>query len=149
MKPGCKVLFGIGGGIAAFKAVEAARLLMERGAEVQAVMSAAAARFITPFSLDNLTGRRVFSDLWAESPDGETHIRLAAWAEVLVIAPATMELIGKLALGLPDDALTCTATACTAPLVLAPAMHSVMYAQPATQQNLATLRERGALVVGP
>src|SRR5919202_2936757 len=149
MKPGRKVLFGIGGGIAAFKAVEAARLLMERGAEVQAVMSTAAARFITPFSLENLTGRRVFSDLWAESPEGETHIRLAAWAEVLVIAPATMELISKLALGLPDDALTCTAAACPAPLVLAPAMHSVMYAQPATQQNLATLRERGALVVGP
>jgi phosphopantothenoylcysteine decarboxylase/phosphopantothenate--cysteine ligase len=149
MKPGRKVLFGIGGGIAAFKAVETARLLMERGAEVQAVMSAAAAHFITPFSLENLTGRRVFSDLWAESPAGETHIRLATWAEVLVIAPATMELIGKLALGLPDDALTCTAAACPAPLVLAPAMNSVMYAQPAMQQNLATLRERGALVVGP
>ncbi len=149
MKAGSRVLFGIGGGIAAFKAVEAARLLMERGAEVQAVMTAAAARFITPFSLENLTNRRVFADLWAESPDGETHIRLATWADVLVIAPATMELIGKLALGLPDDALTCTAAACSAPLVLAPAMNSVMYAQPATQQNLATLRERGTLVVGP
>jgi phosphopantothenoylcysteine decarboxylase/phosphopantothenate--cysteine ligase len=149
MKPGSKVLFGLGGGIAAFKAAEAARLLMERGAEVQAVMSAAAARFITPFSLENLTGRRVFSDLWAESPDGETHVRLGRWAEVLVIAPATMELLGKLALGLPDDALTCTAAACPAPLVLAPAMNSAMYAQPATQHNLDTLRERGALVVGP
>src|SRR5579885_2126054 len=104
MRAGNRVLLGIGGGIAAFKAVEVARLLMERGAEVRAVMSPAAARFITPFSLENLTNRPVFSDLWSESADGETHIRLANWAEVLVIAPATMELIGKLALGLPDDA---------------------------------------------
>lgn len=149
MPPGGKVLFGVGGGIAAFKAVEAMRLLIDRGAVVQAVMSDAAARFITPFSLENLTGRRVFSNLWAESPDGETHVRLAGWADVLVIAPATMELIGKLALGLPDDALTCTAAACRAPLVLAPAMNTVMFEQPATQENLAVLRGRGALVVGP
>ncbi len=149
MKTGSKVLFGVGGGIAAFKAVETIRLLMARGAEVQAVMSAAAARFITPFSLENLTNRRVFADLWAESPEGETHIRLAAWADALVIAPATMELIGKLALGLPDDALSCTALACPAPLVLAPAMNSVMFVQPALTENLDTLRRRGALVVGP
>src|SRR5437763_8194508 len=149
MQPGSKVPLGIGGGIAAFKALETARLRRERGAEVQAVMSVAAVRFITPFSLETLTGRRDCSDLWAESPDGETHIRLATWAEVLVIAPATMELIGKLALGLPDDALTCTAAACPAPLVLAPAMNSGRYAQPATQRNLATLRDLGALVVGP
>ncbi len=149
MKQGAKILLGIGGGIAAFKAVETARLLMASGAEVQAVMSEAATRFITPFSLENLTNRRVFSDLWAESPDGETHIRLAAWADALVIAPATMELIGKLALGLPDDALSATALACPAPLVLAPAMNNVMYGQPATAANLATLRARGAAVVGP
>jgi len=149
MKQGAKILLGIGGGIAAFKAVETARLLMASGAEVQAVMSEAAIRFITPFSLENLTNRRVFSDLWAESPDGETHIRLAAWADALVIAPATMELIGKLALGLPDDALSATALACPAPLVLAPAMNNVMYEQPATVANLATLRARGAAVVGP
>ena len=149
MKSGSKILFGISGGIAAFKAVEAARLLMDRGAEVQAIMTPAATRFITPFSLENLTNRRVFADLWAESPDGETHVRLASWADVLVVAPATMELIGKLALGLPDDALTCTAAACPAPLVLAPAMNAVMYEHAATQQNLATLRARGALVVGP
>lgn len=149
MTRGSKVLFGIGGGIAAFKAVEAARILMEQGAEVRAVMTAAATRFVTPFSVENLTNHPVFSDLWAESPDGETHVRLANWADVLVIAPATMELIGKLALGLPDDALTCAAVACPAPLVLAPAMNNVMYAQAATQANLATLRERGAAIVGP
>ncbi|SRR5579883_355339 len=149
MRAGNRVLLGIGGGIAAFKAVEVARLLMERGAEVRAVMSPAAARFITPFSLENLTNRPVFSDLWSESAGGETHIRLANWAEVLVIAPATMELIGKLALGLPDDALTCTAAACPAPLILAPAMNTVMYEQAVTQTNLRTLRERGAVVVGP
>jgi len=149
VRRGSKVLFGVGGGIAAFKAVEAARLLMERGAEVRTVMSAAAARFITPFSLENLTNHAVFSDLWAESPEGETHIRLAAWADVLVIAPATMELIGKLALGLPNDALSATAAACSAPLVLAPAMNNVMYENGATTANLTTLRERGATVVGP
>jgi phosphopantothenoylcysteine decarboxylase/phosphopantothenate--cysteine ligase len=149
MRAGSKILVGIGGGIAAFKAVEVVRLLMERGAEVRAVMSPAATRFITPFSLENLTNRPIFSDLWAESAGGETHIRLANWADVLVIAPATMELIGKLALGLPDDALTCTAAACAAPLVLAPAMNTVMYEQAATQTNLRTLRDRGAVVVGP
>lgn len=149
MKPASRIVFGVGGGIAAFKAVETIRLLMERGAEVQAVMTAAAGRFITPFSLENLTNRRVFADLWSESADGETHVRLANWADLLVVAPATMELLGKLALGLPDDALTCTVAACPAPLLLAPAMNTVMYEQPATQQNLATLRERGAVVVGP
>ena len=149
MQRGSKVLFGVGGGIAAFKAVEAARLLMERGAEVRVVMSAAATRFITPFSLENLTNHSVFSDLWGESPEGETHIRLAGWADALVIAPATMELIGKLALGLPNDALSATAAACPAPLVLAPAMNTVMYEHAATTANLATLRERGAVVVGP
>ena len=149
MQRGSKVLFGIGGGIAAFKAVEAARLLMERGAEVRAVMSASATRFITPFSLENLTNHSVFSDLWGESPEGETHIRLAAWADVLVIAPATMELVGKLALGLPNDALSATAAACPAPLVLAPAMNTVMYEHGATTANLETLRERGAMIVGP
>jgi len=149
MQRGSKVLFGVGGGIAAFKAVEAARLLMERGAEVRAVMSASATRFITPFSLENLTNHSVFSDLWSESPEGETHIRLAGWADALVIAPATMELIGKLALGLPNDALSATAAACPAPLVLAPAMNTVMYENAATTANLATLRERGAVVVGP
>ena len=149
MKQGSRVLFGVGGGIAAFKAVETVRLLMEQGAEVQAVMSEAAARFITPFSLENLTNRPVFADLWSESSEGETHIRLAAWADVLVIAPATMHLIGKLALGLPDDALSATALACPAPLVLAPAMNSVMYAQPALTENLLRLQARGAVVVGP
>lgn len=149
MRRGCKVVFGVGGGIAAFKAVETIRLLMERGAEVRAVMTGAAARFITPFSLENLTNHEVFSDLWNESTEGETHVRLASWADVLVVAPATMELISKLALGLPDDALTCTAAACPAPLVLAPAMNTVMYAQPALQQNLETLRARGATIVGP
>ena len=143
------MLFGVGGGIAAFKAVEAARLLMERGAEVRAVMSAAAARFITPFSLENLTNHSVFSDLWDEAPEGETHIRLATWADALVIAPATMELIGKLALGLPNDALSATAAACPAPLVLAPAMNNVMYENAATAANLETLRARGAAIVGP
>jgi len=149
MRRGSKVLFGVGGGIAAFKAVEAARLLMERGAEVRAVMSAAAARFITPFSLENLTNHSVFSDLWDEAPEGETHIRLATWADALVIAPATMELIGKLALGLPNDALSATAAACPAPLVLAPAMNNVMYENAATAANLETLRARGAAIVGP
>ncbi len=149
MRRGSKVVFGVGGGIAAFKAVETIRLLMERGAEVHAVMSAAAARFITPFSLENLTNHEVFSDLWAESTEGETHVRLASWADVVVVAPATMELLGKLALGLPDDALTCTVAACPAPLVLAPAMNTVMFAQPALQQNLETLRARGASIVGP
>ena len=146
---GSKVLFGIGGGVAALKAADAARLLMEQGAQIQVVMSNAAAHFVTPFSLENLTGRPVYADLWSQSPSGEAHILHARWADVMVIAPATMELIGKLAMGLPDDALTCTAVACPAPLILAPAMNSVMWEHPATQHNLAILRDRGATIVGP
>jgi len=144
------VLLGVGGGIAAYKALEVTSRLVQLNLEVRVVMTANAARFVTPLSFESLSHHPVLQDLWSEQPDlNISHVRLGAAASVLAIVPATANLLGHLAHGLASDALTTTALACPAPLILAPAMNSKMWDHPATQANVALLVDRGAELVGP
>lgn len=145
---GRRILLGVTGGIAAYKAAYLARLLRERGAEVQVVMTPAATRFVGPDTFAALTGKSVHSDVF-EQTDQVLHVRLARWAEAAVVAPATANLLARLALGLADDLLTSALLEFTGPLVVAPAMHTGMHAHAATQANLETLRQRGIALVGP
>src|SRR5512140_780349 len=143
-----KVLLAVGGGIAAYKAAELARLLMQQGHQVQAVMTAAAEEFVRPLTFAALTGRKVLTDLFAIESAIE-HISVAQEHEVLVVAPATADLMAKFAHGLANDFLTTLYLAFTGPVVLAPAMNVNMWQHPATQANLATLKQRGHTVVEP
>ena len=149
------VVLGVGGGIAAYKSAELARGLMERGMRVQVVMTNAAQRFITPLTFAGLTGHKVITDLFAAGSSEETlssaieHIAVAQDNEVLVIAPATADLLARLAHGLADDFLTTMYLAFTGQVVLAPAMNNNMWSHPATQENLAVLRQRGHIIVEP
>jgi phosphopantothenoylcysteine decarboxylase/phosphopantothenate--cysteine ligase len=149
------VVLGVGGGIAAYKSAELARALMERGLRVQVVLTDAAQRFITPLTFAALTGRKVITSLFSTESSEETlssaieHIAVAQDNDVMVIAPATADLLARLAHGHADDFLTTTYLAFTGPVVLAPAMNSNMWAHPATQENVATLRKRGHRIVEP
>ena len=151
------VALGVGGGVAAYKAAELARALMERGFTVQAILTDAAREFITPLTFAALTGRKVLTNLFtasgASSEDtlasSVEHISVAQQHDILVIAPATADLMAKLAHGLAGDFLTTTYLAFTGPVVLAPAMNSNMWSHPATQENLRVLRERGHVIVEP
>jgi phosphopantothenoylcysteine decarboxylase/phosphopantothenate--cysteine ligase len=143
-----KIILGIGGGIAAYKSAELARLLMQQGHEVQAVMTAAAQEFVRPLTFAALTGRKVLTDLFAIESAIE-HISVAREHEILAIAPATADLIAKLAHGLADDFLTTLYLAFTGPVVVAPAMNVNMWRHAATQANVETLRLRGHRIVDP
>jgi phosphopantothenoylcysteine decarboxylase/phosphopantothenate--cysteine ligase len=143
-----KVLLGVGGGIAAYKAAELARLLMQDGHDVQVTMTSAAEKFVQPLTFAALTGKKVLTDLFAIEAAIE-HIAVAQDHEVLVIAPATADLLAKLALGLASDFLTTVYLAFTGTVVLAPAMNVNMWRHPATQANLETLRKRGHRIVEP
>jgi phosphopantothenoylcysteine decarboxylase/phosphopantothenate--cysteine ligase len=143
-----KIILGIGGGIAAYKAAELARLLMQRGHQVTVAMTAAAREFVQPLTFAALTGQKTLTDLFAIESAIE-HIAVAQGNELLAIAPATADLIAKLAHGLADDFVTTLYLAFTGPVVIAPAMNANMWAHPATQANIATLRQRGHLIVEP
>src|SRR6202521_5633998 len=147
-----KIVLGVGGGIAAYKSAELARLLMQSGGgeahEVQVVMTRAAQKFVRPLTFAALTGRKVLTDLFAIESAIE-HISVAVEHELLVIAPATADLIAKLAHGLADDFLTTLYLAFTGTVVIAPAMNVNMWQHPATQANLETLRQRGNHIVEP
>jgi phosphopantothenoylcysteine decarboxylase/phosphopantothenate--cysteine ligase len=143
-----KILLGVGGGIAAYKAAELARLLMQDGHEVQAVMTAAAEEFVKPLTFAALTGKKALTDLFAIEAAIE-HISVAQEHETLVIAPATADLIARLAHGLANDFLTTLYLAFTGTVVIAPAMNVNMWRHPATQANLETLRLRGHRIVEP
>ena len=143
-----KILLGVGGGIAAYKAAELARLLMQQEHEVQAAMTRAACKFVQPLTFAALTGRRVLADLFAIESAIE-HISVAQEHEILVVAPATADLIAKFAHGLADDFLTTTYLAFTGLVVIAPAMNVNMWQHPATQANLETLLRRGHTIVEP
>ena len=145
---GARVLLGVTGGIAAYKAAELARELQRAGAEVQPLLTAAGERMVTRATFAALTGRRVPSSVW-DDPAGVEHVALARWGQVLVVAPATAHTLARLAAGLADDLLTNVALAFGGPVVVAPAMHTEMWEHPATRANLATLAERGVLVVPP
>ncbi|HEV2688125.1 MAG TPA: bifunctional phosphopantothenoylcysteine decarboxylase/phosphopantothenate--cysteine ligase CoaBC [Bryobacteraceae bacterium] len=148
-------VLGVGGGIAAYKSAELARSLMERGLRVQVVLTPAAEKFITPLTFAALTGRKVITDLFASGSSEETlssaieHIAVAQDNDVLVIAPATADLLARLAHGIANDFLTTTYLAFTGPVVLAPAMNVNMWLHPATQENMAILRKRGHIIVEP
>lgn len=148
-------VLGVGGGIAAYKSAELARALMERGLRVQVVLTKAAEQFITPLTFAALTGRKVITDLFASGSSEETlssaieHIAVAQDNDILVIAPATADLLARLAHGIANDFLTTTYLAFPGPVVLAPAMNSNMWTHPATQENLATLRKRGHIIIEP
>src|ERR1035437_2059005 len=143
-----RIILGVGGGIAAYKAAELARLLMQQGHQVQAVMTAAGQEFVRPLTFAALTGRKVLTDLFAVESAIE-HISVAQEHELLVIAPATADLIAKMAHGLADDFLTTLHLAFIGPIVVAPAMNVNMWRHPATQANLDTLRKRGVRIVEP
>lgn len=150
-----KVVLGVGGGIAAYKAAELARLLMEGGAEVQVVMTFAAQEFVRPLTFAALTSKTVITDLFASGGSEETlstaidHIRVAEENDVVVVAPATADLMAKFAHGLADDFLTTMHLAFQGRVILAPAMNTNMWLNPATQANLEVLRGRGCVIVEP
>ena len=143
-----KILLGVGGGIAAYKAAELARLLMQQDHQVQVAMTRAACKFVQPLTFASLTGRKVLTDLFAVESAIE-HISVAQEHEVLVIAPATADLMAKMAHGLADDFLTTTYLAFTGMVVIAPTMNVNMWQHPATQANLEALARRGHTIVEP
>ena len=144
------VVLGVTGCIGAYKACEVLRELQRRGVDVHVVMTAAATRFVTPMTFEALSRHEVFHDQWALGANGEIrHISLADDAELLLVAPATANSLGKFARGIADDALSTLYLATRAPVVVAPAMNVNMFEHPAVQENLATLRGRGVGVVDP
>lgn len=150
-----RVILGVGGGIAAYKSAELARALMERGAEVQVVLTSAAEEFIRPLTFAALTNRKVITDLFASRSADEVlsssveHIRVAQDNDVLVVAPATADLIGKFAQGLAPDFLTTLYLAFAGKVILAPAMNTNMWNHPAVQSNLGLLKARGNHILPP
>ncbi|HTG36734.1 MAG TPA: bifunctional phosphopantothenoylcysteine decarboxylase/phosphopantothenate--cysteine ligase CoaBC [Thermoanaerobaculia bacterium] len=151
MSRSLRVLLGVSGGIAAYKSAELVRRLRSRGHEVRCALTRSAVSFVTPLTLEVLSGRRVYQEeyLAATGSGEEAHITAAAWAEVLCVAPATTHILARLALGLGDDFLTTTALAFAGPVVVAPAMHSVMWEAEPTRQHVETLKRRGVWFAGP
>ncbi len=147
---GKRILLGVSGGIAAYKSPDLVRRLSERGAQVQVVTTPGAEQFITPLSLQAVSGREVRRGLWDESAEAAMgHIELARWADLVLIAPASADLIARLTAGLADDLLATLCLATEAPLMLAPAMNRVMWANAATQDNVSALRARDVTLLGP
>ena len=145
-----RILLGVSGGIAAYKSVSLLRLLQKAGAEVRVVMTQAAQKFVQPLTFEALSHHRVYTDLFPASGDPDVvHVQLGKWADVILIAPATADFIGKLAHGLADDLLTCVLLATEAPVLIAPAMESQMWKHRAVQRNVRILRERGCEMVAP
>ena len=147
---GKRIVLGITGGIAAYKAAELVRLLVKQGASVQVAMSEAATHFVTPLTFQALSGQPVCTDPWeTQSPNGMAHINLSRQADLLLVAPASANYLAKIAHGLADNLLTTLTLARNCPLLLAPAMNREMWNNPATQRNLTTLRADGITLLGP
>jgi phosphopantothenoylcysteine decarboxylase/phosphopantothenate--cysteine ligase len=147
---GKQILLGISGGIAAYKAAELTRLLTKAGAQVRVCMTSAACEFITPLTLQALSGHPVHTTLLDPSAEaGMGHIELARWADHILIAPATADLIARLVVGRADDLLTTLCLASAAPLSIAPAMNQQMWKHSATQHNIQCLKQRGVQILGP
>jgi phosphopantothenoylcysteine decarboxylase/phosphopantothenate--cysteine ligase len=150
MTPKTRVLLGVTGGIAAYKSPDLVRRLMERGADVQVVMTSAAQRFVSPMTFQAVSGRPTRSDLWDNTAEAAMgHIELARWAQIVLIAPASADFLARLAGGRADDLLCTLCVATEAPIMLAPAMNRVMWANKATQANVHTLIGRGIRFLGP
>jgi len=147
---GKRIVLGLSGGIAAYKAAELARLLGQAGAQVRVVMTAAAARFITPVTMQALSGNPVHGDLWdASVPNNMAHIELSRGCDAIVVAPASADFLAKLAQGLCDDLLSTLCLARECPLLVAPAMNLQMWDKPATQRNIKQLAADGVAILGP
>jgi len=147
---GKRLLLGITGGVAAYKAAQLARLLARAGADVRVAMTEAATRFVTPVTLQALTAQTVWTDLWdPRVPDNMGHIELSRDRDLIVVAPASADFLGKLAAGLADDLLSTLCLARRCPLLVAPAMNVEMWENPAMQRNLHTLRGDGVHFAGP
>lgn len=150
MLQGKRILLIVSGGIAAYKALELVRRLRERGAEVRAILTKGGAEFITPLSLSALTEDRVYSDLFSLTDEAEMgHIQLSRAADLLVVAPATADILAKMTAGIADDLATTALLATDKPVLVAPAMNVRMWQHAATQENIGRLRERGVHIVGP
>lgn len=145
-----KIILGVTGGIAAYKSVELARLLVKAGADVQVVMTAAGRQFVGELTFQAISGRQVRSELFDPAHEAAMgHIELARWADMILIAPASADFIARLAHGLADDLLSTLCLASSARQLLAPAMNQQMWRNPATQANIATLQSRGVRILGP
>ena len=149
MAAGKKAVLGVTGGIAAYKAAELARLLVKKDISVMVVMTENAKEFITPLTFQTLTGHPAFSDLFSQEHYDLNHISLAAYGDVIVVAPATANIIGKMAAGIADDLLSTVLLAARAPVVVCPAMNDNMYTHPAVQNNIRILQNRGVHIVAP
>lgn len=150
MIKGKTVVLGVTGSIAAYKAAELASQLTQAGARVEVIMTEAATQFITPLTFRNITGRSVVTKMFELASEYSVeHVALAEAADVVVIAPATANTIAKIAAGIADDMLSCTVLATKAPVIVAPAMDVNMYENPVTQENIARLKARGFVMVGP
>lgn len=147
---GYEVVVGVCGGIAAYKVASLVSALVQRGAGVSVAMTAAAQRFITPLTFQSLTARQVFTDLWeAENYHDPQHLNLTEAADLFIVAPATANMIGKMACGLADDLLSTMMLSAACPVLLAPAMNTRMWENPIVQKNLESLRSRGYQVTPP
>ncbi len=145
-----RIVLGITGSIAAYKSADLASKLTQAGASVDVIMTRESQEFITPLTLRSLTDRPVFTSMWDAKPEvNVSHIGLAEAADLVVIAPATANIIAKLAAGIADDMITCTVLATSAPVLISPAMHTSMYHNVITQQNIEKLKKRGFRFVGP
>jgi phosphopantothenoylcysteine synthetase/decarboxylase len=145
-----RVLLGVGGGIAAYKLAFLASRLVQRGTEVRVAMTRHAVEFVGAATFEGLTGRKaVLSSTQVDADGSPAHIGTARWAHVYVVAPATADLLGKLALGAADDPVTLLAITCRCPIVVCPAMNDAMWQAPGVQHNCAVLRARGVHFLGP
>lgn len=145
-----RLLFGVTGGIAAYKAAETARLLTQQGIDVTTVMTESACQFVGPITFQSLTGNPVYTDLWENSTtQSMMHINLSRMVDLILIAPASADIIAKLANGIADDLLTTLCLARDCPLLIAPAMNRQMWENPATQRNISILRQDGVIIAGP
>jgi phosphopantothenoylcysteine decarboxylase/phosphopantothenate--cysteine ligase len=145
-----KILLGVTGSIAAYKAAELVRLMKKKGWLVSVVMTKPATRFVGELTFQTLSQNPVLIDEFERKEQwNPSHVSLAEWADILVVAPCTANVIAKMAHGLADDAMTAAVLACRAPLVIAPAMNENMWRHPATQDNLRLLKRRGAIIVNP
>jgi phosphopantothenoylcysteine decarboxylase / phosphopantothenate---cysteine ligase len=146
---GIRVAMLVAGGVAAYKLVDLASALTQAGSEVRVAMTAAATRFVGPPSFEGVTGNRVQTGLWAQGDSPEPHVFLGDWAQVILLAPATANVIARAAHGQSDDIVTATLLAARGPVVVAPAMNDAMWSKSAVQENIAALRARGMVVVAP
>ena len=146
---GLRVALLVSGGIAAYKIVDLASALTQAGCQVRVAMTASAMRFVGPATFTGVTGNAALTGLWTADGSPEPHVSLGDWAQLILVAPATANVIGRIASGRSDDIVTATLLAARCPVVLAPAMNDAMWSKPAVQENLGTLRHRGVTVVEP